>query len=203
MRSDRANWAASVPLLTTRRIFRVRKRLTYGSGVALDGAELERARRLAREDRRGNQDAVRAKNPRRGDEMLLLGASPMGMGACVVFAATRGSGAGGGMRACASCQKFVRRLRPDAPLAGDCATRRRRAGCGPDRGVESGGARGTRRRIRSRFLEFAAFPEKPPVMKPGEDLPHHGLPRPTARRWWRVAITPRASFIRNWATATS
>jgi serine/threonine protein phosphatase PrpC len=116
----------------------------------------------------GNQDAVRSKNPRRGDEMLLLAIAD-GHGSMRSFRSDRGSALAAEC-ALRELSKFVRRLGPDAPLS----RVRNQAKTRWPKDLIAAWKAAVRAELAKNpfsFLDFAAFPEKPPTLKPGEDLP--------------------------------
>ena len=115
-----------------------------------------------------NQDAVRVKNPRGANDFLLLAVAD-GHGSARSFRSERGSALA------AECalrvlEDIVRKLRPDAPLS--------RVRCQAMTRWPQAVVRAWKNAVRDdllanpfSLLEFAAFPEKPPVVKPGEELP--------------------------------
>jgi serine/threonine protein phosphatase PrpC len=115
-----------------------------------------------------NQDAVRTRNPGRGHEMLLLAVAD-GHGSTRSFRSERGA------TLAAECAlrelaRFVRRLGPDAPLS---RVRNQARTRWPNDLIAAWKAavRADLAKNPFTFMEFAAYPEKPPVLKPGEDLP--------------------------------
>jgi serine/threonine protein phosphatase PrpC len=134
-----------------------------------------------------NQDAVRSKNPARGDDMLLLAIAD-GHGSTRSFRSDRGS-AMAAECALAELAKFVRRLGHDAPLS----RVRNQARTRWPRDLIANWKATIRADLAKNpftFLEFAAFPEKPPVVKPGHDLPISAYLAYGATLV-AVAITPR------------
>jgi serine/threonine protein phosphatase PrpC len=116
----------------------------------------------------GNQDAVRLKNPRTGNDTLLLAIAD-GHGSMRSFRSDRGSSMAAEC-ALRELAKFVRRIGLDAPLS----RVRNQARTRWPRDLISTWKAAVRADLAKNpfsFLEFAAFPEKPPVLKPGEDLP--------------------------------
>ena len=116
----------------------------------------------------GNQDAVRSKNPRRGDDTLLLAIAD-GHGSMRSFRSDRGSALAAEC-ALRELAKFVRRNGPDTPLS----RVRNQAKSRWPRDLIATWKTAVRADLAKNpfsFFEFAAFPEKPPVLKPGEDLP--------------------------------
>jgi serine/threonine protein phosphatase PrpC len=116
----------------------------------------------------GNQDAVRSKNPGPGGEALLLAIAD-GHGSTRSFRSDVGSAMG---TECALVEltNLVRRLGPDAPLS----RVRNHAMARWPRDIIARWKATVRADLVENpftFLDFAAFPEKPPALKPGEDLP--------------------------------
>ena len=119
----------------------------------------------------GNQDAVRSKNPGPGHEVLLLAIAD-GHGSARSFRSDRGS-AMAAECALRELAKFVRRLGPDAPLS----RVRNQARTRWPKDLITTWKKAVRADLAKNpftFMEFAAFPEKPPALKPGEDLPITG-----------------------------
>lgn len=115
-----------------------------------------------------NQDAVRTRNPGPGHEMLLVAIAD-GHGSTRSFRSDRGSGIAAEC-ALREMAKFVRRLGPDAPLS----RVRNQARTRWPRDLIAAWKAAVRADLAKHpftFLEFAAFPEKPPAVKPGHDLP--------------------------------
>lgn len=115
-----------------------------------------------------NQDAVRLKNPRGANDFLLLAVAD-GHGSARSFRSERGSALA------AECalrvlEDMVRKLRPDAPLS---RVRHQAMNRWPQAVVRAWRSAVREDLLANPFslLEFAAFPEKPPVVKPGEELP--------------------------------
>ncbi len=115
-----------------------------------------------------NQDSVRSHNPGSGHEMLLMALAD-GHGSTRSFRSDKGSALAA---ECALRQlaKFVRRLGPDAPISKVRNQARTRL---PKDLITTWKAaiRADLAKNPFSFLEFAAFPEKPPALKPGQDLP--------------------------------
>jgi hypothetical protein len=135
----------------------------------------------------GNQDAVRSKNPRRGDDTLLLAIAD-GHGSMRSFRSDRGS-AMAAECALRELAKFVRRIGPEAQL---CLVRNQARMRWPRDLIATWktAIRADLAKNPFSFLDFAAFPEKPPVLKPGEDLPINAYLAYGATLV-AVAITPR------------
>ena len=116
----------------------------------------------------GNQDAVRLKNPSDSDDVLLLAVAD-GHGSARSFRSARGSAIA---VECALRQlrQFVRRLGPDAPLS---RVRNQARSRWPPALLAAWKSAVRADLVASPFsqLEFAAFPEPPPAVTPGEDLP--------------------------------
>jgi hypothetical protein len=116
----------------------------------------------------GNQDAVRLQNPSGSDEVLLLAVAD-GHGSARSFRSDRGSAFAA---ECALCElrSFIRRLGPDAPLS---RVRNQALKRWPPALLTSWKSAVQADLLAHPFtaLEFAAFPEKPPVVKSGHDLP--------------------------------
>jgi serine/threonine protein phosphatase PrpC len=115
-----------------------------------------------------NQDSVRLKNPLGVNDFLLLAVAD-GHGSARSFRSERGSALA------AECAlrvlgDMVRKLGRDAPLS---RVRRQAMTRWPQRIVRAwrSAVRDDLRANPFSLLEFAAFPEKPPVVKPGEELP--------------------------------
>jgi len=116
----------------------------------------------------GNQDAVRLKNPSDSDDVLLLAVAD-GHGSARSFRSERGS-AMAAECALRELRRFVRRLRPDAPLS---QVRRRARTLWPKALLAAWKAAVRADLVVHPFtlMDFAAFPDSPPVAKPGEELP--------------------------------
>ena len=115
-----------------------------------------------------NQDAVRLENPAGTSDFLLLAVSD-GHGSSRSFRSARGSALAAEC-ALRQLQHFIRHLGPDAPLS----RVRRQAKTWWPRNLIAAWKSAVRADLAERpfsFLDFAAFPEKPPVLKPGEELP--------------------------------
>ena len=115
-----------------------------------------------------NQDAVRSRNPGRGHEMLLLAIAD-GHGSTRSFRSEKGSALAAEV-ALRELAKFVRRLGPDAPLS----KIRNQARTRWPKDLIAAWKAAVRADLAKNpftFLDFAAFPEKPPALKPGQDLP--------------------------------
>jgi hypothetical protein len=115
-----------------------------------------------------NQDAVRLRNPVGTDDFLLMAVAD-GHGSSRSFRSERGSALAGecAMRV---LRDFVKRLGPDAPLS----RVRQQAKTRWPREMVAAWRKAVRDDLeKTPFspLDFAAFPEPPPVLKPGEDLP--------------------------------
>ena len=116
----------------------------------------------------GNQDAVRLKNPSGADDVLLLALAD-GHGSTRSFRSDRGS-AMAAECAVRELGDFIRRLGPDAPLS----RVRNQAKTRWPRALVAAWKKAVRADLVAHpfsLLEFAAFPEPPPAVKPGEDLP--------------------------------
>ena len=116
----------------------------------------------------GNQDAVRLRNPSGADDLLLLAVAD-GHGSTRSFRSARGS------TLAAECalrelRRFIRRLGPDAPLS---RVRNQARSRWPPALLAAWKSAVRADLVASPFsqLEFAAFPEPPPAVTPGEDLP--------------------------------
>ncbi len=149
----------------------------------------------------GNQDAVRLKNPSGTDDVLLLAVAD-GHGSTRSFRSDRGSALAAecALARTAPFRPAARPGRPAEPRAQPGAER-----AGPRTWSRPGKAPCAPTWLPDPFtlLEFAAFPEPPPVLKPGEELPDQRLSRlrrDAGRGRDHAAAT---SSIRSWATATS
>ena len=135
----------------------------------------------------GNQDAVRLHNPCGADDVLLL-AMADGHGSTRSFRSDRGS-AMAAECALREMNRLIRRLGPDAPLS---RVRNQAHARWPKDLIASWKA-AVRADLTTNpftFFDFAAFPDAPPVVTPGRDLPisaylAYGATLVT------VAITPR------------
>ena len=137
---------------------------------ALKWTALSASVRGASHERNGltNQDAVRVRNPSGKDDFLVMAVAD-GHGSSRSFRSERGSAMA------AECTlrvlgNFVRRLGPDAPLS---LIRRHARTRWPKEIVATWRSAVRADLAKTPFspLDFAAFPEPPPVVKPGEDLP--------------------------------
>jgi len=116
----------------------------------------------------GNQDAVRLKNPSGPADVLILALAD-GHGSTRSFRSERGS-AMAAECALRELTRFVQRLGPDAPLS----RVRHQAQQRWPRDLIEAWKKAVRADLAARpfsQLDFAAFPERPPILKPGEDLP--------------------------------
>jgi hypothetical protein len=116
----------------------------------------------------GNQDAVRLKNPSRADEVLILAVAD-GHGSARSFRSDLGS-AMAAECALRELRHFIRRLGPDAPLNRVRSQAKNRW----PKSLITAWKSAVRADLTARpfsQMEFAAFPEPPPVVKPGEELP--------------------------------
>lgn len=116
----------------------------------------------------GNQDAVRLENPSGKSGCLLIAVSD-GHGSTRSFRSARGSALA---TECAlrELRHFIRRLGPDAPLS----QVRRYAKTKWPRSLVTAWKNAVREDLAAcpfSPLDFAAFPEPAPVLKPGEELP--------------------------------
>jgi len=115
-----------------------------------------------------NQDAIRLHNPAGKDDFLIMAVAD-GHGSTRSFRSEKGSGLA------AECAvkvlgNFVRRLGPDVPLS----QVRHQARTRWPRAIVSAWRSAVRADLAETpfaALDFAAFPEAPPVFKPGADLP--------------------------------
>jgi hypothetical protein len=116
----------------------------------------------------GNQDAVRLKNPSGANDVLLLAVAD-GHGSARSFRSDRGA-AMAAECALRELRHFIRRLGPDAPLS---RVRNQTKTRWPKTLIAAWKS-AVRADLTARpfsQLEFAAFPESPPAVKPGEELP--------------------------------
>lgn len=116
----------------------------------------------------GNQDAVRLKNPSGVDDSLLLAVAD-GHGSARSFRSDRGS-AMAAECAVRELGRFIRRLGPDAPLS----RVRNQAKTRWPKALVAAWKSAVRADLATHpftLFDFAAFPELPPVLKPGEELP--------------------------------
>ncbi len=116
----------------------------------------------------GNQDAVRLCNPCAEDDILLLALAD-GHGSTRSFRSARGSALAAEC-ALRELRRFTRRLGPDAPLS---RVRNQAQNRWPRNLVAAWKSAVRADLVANPFsqLEFAAFPEPPPVVKPGAELP--------------------------------
>jgi serine/threonine protein phosphatase PrpC len=116
----------------------------------------------------GNQDAVRLQNPSGADDVLILAVAD-GHGSARSFRSDRGS-AMAAECALNGLSQFIQRLGPDAALS---RVRNQAKSRWPQALLDSWKSAVRADLAVNPFsqLEFAAFPEPPPVLKPGEDLP--------------------------------
>jgi hypothetical protein len=119
----------------------------------------------------GNQDAVRLKNPTGADDILILAVAD-GHGSTRSFRSDRGS-AMAAECALRELNRFIRRLGPDAPLS---RVRNQARTLWPKALLEAWKSAVRADLVANPFslFEFAPFPEPPPVVKPGEELPISG-----------------------------
>src|ERR1700722_9882721 len=119
----------------------------------------------------GNQDSVRLKNPSGADDVLLLAVAD-GHGSTRSFRSARGS-AMAAECALRELRRFIRRLGPDAPLS---RVRNQAKSRWPKALLAAWKSAVRADVIATPFtlLEFAAFPDSPPVAEPGKDLPITG-----------------------------
>ena len=135
----------------------------------------------------GNQDAVRLKNPTGADDVLLMAVAD-GHGSTRSFRSDRGS-AMAAECALRELGRFVERLGPNAPLS----RVRNQAKTRWPKALLSAWKKTVVADVIARpftLFEFAAFPDSPPVAKPGEELPIRGYLAYGATLL-TVAITPR------------
>ena len=129
-------------------------------------ASVEGALHLA--NGQGNQDAVRLKNPFESDDVLMLAVAD-GHGSSRSFRSAIGSALAAEC-ALRELLKFVRRLDPDAPLS----MVRRHAQTRWPRALLAAWKKSVREHIIANpfsAMDFAAFPDPPPTVKPGQELP--------------------------------
>jgi len=116
----------------------------------------------------GNQDAVRLKNPSGADDVLLLAVAD-GHGSARSFRSDRGSALAAEC-ALRELRNFIRRLGPDAPLS---RVRYQAINRWP-KALLAAWKCAVRADLATHpfsELDFAAFPDAPPVLKPGMELP--------------------------------
>ncbi len=116
----------------------------------------------------GNQDAVRLHNPSGVNDVLLLAVAD-GHGSTRSFRSDRGSALAAEC-ALRELNKFIRRLGPDAPLS---RVRNQAKTVWPRTLLQA-----WKERVRAELttkpftlFDFAPFPEPPPVVNPGQELP--------------------------------
>jgi hypothetical protein len=116
----------------------------------------------------GNQDAVRLKNPSGLDDILILAIAD-GHGSARSFRSDRGS-AMAAECALRELRRFTRQLGPDAPLS---RVRYQAKNRWPKALLAAWKSAVRTDLAADPFsqMEFAAFPEPPPVVTPGEELP--------------------------------
>jgi hypothetical protein len=116
----------------------------------------------------GNQDAVRLTNPSGMDDVLLLAVAD-GHGSARSFRSDRGSALAAEC-ALSELRRFIRRLGPYAPLS---RVRNQAQSRWPNALLDAwkSAVRADLAAHPFSQLEFAAFPEPPPALKPGQDLP--------------------------------
>ncbi|HEV3271389.1 MAG TPA: PP2C family serine/threonine-protein phosphatase [Candidatus Methylacidiphilales bacterium] len=135
----------------------------------------------------GNQDAILLKNPSDADDMLLLAVAD-GHGSARSFRSERGSALAAEC-ALRELRRFVHRLGPGVPLS----RVRNQAKTRWPKTLIAAWKSAVRADLALRpftLLEFAAFPESPPVLQPGRDLPITAYLAYGATLL-AVAITPR------------
>lgn len=134
-----------------------------------------------------NQDAVRLKNPTGADDVLLLAVAD-GHGSTRSFRSDRGSALAAEC-ALRELSWFVRRLGPDAPLS----RVRNQARTFWPRAMLKAWKEAVRADLVTKpftLFDFAPFPEPPPAVKPGRELPISAYLAYGATLL-TVAITPR------------
>jgi serine/threonine protein phosphatase PrpC len=134
-----------------------------------------------------NQDAVRLKNPSGANDVLLLAVAD-GHGSTRSFRSDRGSALAAEC-ALRELGRFVRRLGPDAPLS---RVRNQARTLWP-RTMLKAWKEAVRADLVAKpfsLFEFAPFPEPPPAVKPGQELPISAYLAYGATLL-TVAITPR------------
>jgi hypothetical protein len=135
----------------------------------------------------GNQDAVRLRNPAAGDDVLLLALAD-GHGSTRSFRSDRGSGMAAEC-ALVELRRLLHRLGPDAPLS----TVRNQVRTRWPKDMIAAWKKAVREDLDVwpfTPLEFAPFPEDPPVVKEGVELPISAYLAYGATLL-AVAITPR------------
>ena len=135
----------------------------------------------------GNQDAVRLKNPSGAEDVLLLAVAD-GHGSARSFRSERGSALAAEC-ALRELGRFVRRLGPDAPLS---RVRNQAKTVWPKALLKAWKSAVRADLVTTPFtlFDFAPFPEPPPVVKPGVELPISAYLAYGATLL-AVAITPR------------
>ena len=136
---------------------------------------------------RGNQDAVRLKNPTGTEDILVLAVAD-GHGSPRSFRSELGSALAAEC-ALSELSRFVRRLGPDAPIS----RVRHQAKTRWPRALLAAWKNAVRADlVTNPFtpMDFAPFPEPPPIVKPGKELPISGYLAYGATLL-TVAITPR------------
>ena len=126
--------------------------------------------RGATHDRNGlpNQDAVRLKNPSGAADVLLMAIAD-GHGSTRSFRSDRGSALAAEC-ALREMSRFIQRVGPDAPLS----RVRAQAKAWWPKNLIAAWKKAVRKDVAAcpfSPLDFAAFPEPPPVIKPGEEWP--------------------------------
>jgi len=134
-----------------------------------------------------NQDAVRLRNPSGADDFLLLAVAD-GHGSTRSFRSERGSALAAEC-ALRELGRFVRRLGPDAPLS---RVRNQAKTVWPKALLKAWKSAVRADLVTTPFtlFDFAPFPEPPPVVKPGVELPISAYLAYGATLL-AVAITPR------------
>lgn len=135
----------------------------------------------------GNQDAVRLINPSGADDVLLLAVAD-GHGSARSFRSDRGS-AMAAECALRELRRLIRRLGPNPPLS---RVRNQAKNRWPHALLTAWKSAVRADLVKRPFtpMDFAAFPEPPPVLKPGQDLPITGYLAYGATLI-SLAITPR------------
>jgi hypothetical protein len=116
----------------------------------------------------GNQDAVRLHNPSGGDDVLLLAVAD-GHGSTRSFRSDRGAALAAEC-ALRELRRFIQKLGPDAPLS----RVRNQAKTAWPRSLLKAWKNAVRADLVAKpftLFDFAPFPEPPPVVKPGVELP--------------------------------
>ena len=138
--------------------------------MSLRWAALSASVRGASHEKNGtvNQDAVRLKNPSGRDDALLLAIAD-GHGSTRSFRSDRGSVLAAEC-ALVEMERLIRRLGPDAPIS---RVRNHAKNRWPKDLIKAWKA-AVRADVSSKpftLLEYAPFPDVPPVVKPGQELP--------------------------------